>query len=340
MVAGLLVAFLVYWFWWRKRHPAIALRRSPIPSPAGLQSPNTPGSGKVRFGADAKASGPAPRRSRFLSRQLGMEEKGELAGQIAEAQAREYEEGAGEKTPTLDNPFADSDGTSLAEMDGHESVSSRPRPNSTTSSDFSFRSSHSTQNIPIAYIPAHSASISIADGMQRGPLGERRQSSLSQKRLTVSNLPKVNADGSLQNVPNPLVSSPTGSLTSSSKSKAAAPSRPDRQPGMDLRLPKVAPTITTSFGVPEAPDTGLAGSHFSTSTMDTSAEHLSSYYASGSPSFLSAPPLPNRTLSTISASSDNSHMSMISHMSYILDPPQVWSIYNNEPVTDFSFNNL
>lgn len=301
--AGLLVAVLFYWFWWRKRH---ARRQAKQQHQRVPKSPTTAGSGKVHFGADTKGSAPAPRRSRFLSRQLGAEEKAELEHEINQEKQRQSLETAEARRslpPGSRDPFADSSLDESSWLGGQDSSMMQARPNSMNSSDVSFRSSHSTTDIPIAYIPAHANSMSISDGngLARSS-STRSQRTASNKRLIIT---KTDSDTTVPS-------------SGSRSPKASTPLRPDRDPKLDLRLPKMPPTSSSgSFGVSSAPTSPAPTpeSRFSTST---SGSHLSTDQTYLS---LSPPPLPNRTISTISASSG--HMSVMSHMSYILDPPQV-----------------
>lgn len=384
--AGLIFAFLLYWFWWRKRrHASPRLPHSPMfnhtptlsaaPTSLRRNGSHTGGnssSAKVRFGDDAKLSAPAPRRSRIMSKLLAPDEK--LVEVDRNLNQRSSHASDMSEKVSSDDPFDDTNSvarpnsltSSLAEDANGRSVieamlntgGSHDRIVSNTPSDFSFRSSHSTTNIPIAYIPAHANSMSVQDGLERGVFGETKSADAPPKRASKMH-PNVNPSGTSsstakrltallprmsgndqQEVIGSALPSPTHSATSSAKAK---PSRPDRE-GLDLRLPKIVqPAAVASFGVSSAspqsahsdkrqsgfpwsaghspPATAAtAGSRFSGSTINTLGRDMSAS------SLLPAPPLPG-TANRSNARASDSTMSIMSHMSYILDPPQVSDLW-------------
>ncbi|KAK4705532.1 hypothetical protein P7C70_g673, partial [Phenoliferia sp. Uapishka_3] len=234
----------------------------------------------------------------------------------------------------LDNPFGDHARSSVG------------------TSDFSFRSSHSTNIIPIAYIPPHSSSVSLEDA-NRGAYGELLHESHNPERIlggrgsvpaSLASRDSLALAGADQINLNPLppVLSSDSPLVPLSASAGGAPIRPPRSPGLDLQLPKGSlSTTTSSIGSPgsptstseeDRPHSGFpwstlppppnSGSHFSMATSRASANsYLTAPSASGVGSFLTAQQQSH--MSTMSNMSSFTTRSAGSTMSYILDPPQI-----------------
>ncbi|GAA5921796.1 hypothetical protein JCM3775_001823 [Rhodotorula graminis] len=239
------------------------------------------------------------------------------------------------RTSEDDNPFGDQNRSSIGDFDDSNSIHT---------SDYSFRSSH-TNVIPIAYIPPHSSSMSIADG-QRGAFGE---SPSSRDRDSDAAQPPRHAQALRASIPTSMASRdslalagaeiielhplppvltpdtpavPHGTLAN------GAPIRPPRSPGLDLKLPNTPKVSSPLAGSPSSP------------TRPTSSGALPPVLppSSGSPgsspnlSFLSTSPTGGRGMSVLGdprSRSAQSHMSTMtsrsatSTMSYILDPPQI-----------------
>ena len=217
-----------------------------------------------------------------------------------------------------ENPFGDHARSSIGtfhDFNDHES---------TRNSEFSFRSSHSTNIIPIAYIPPHSNSLSVDDAA-RGPFGEaatadrpptaHRESVRSQPAKHAS-IPASVMDADLIDIQElPPALSPNSVLTATTSLSGGAPVRPTRAPGLDLELPKVATSLqsptrasvllgrpTSSFpflaAPPQTSGAGARGMSVLLDPKDNRGSHLS-------------------VMSTATSRSGNSTMS------YILDPPQI-----------------
>lgn len=189
--------------------------------------------------------------------------------------------------------------------------------------------------IPIAYIPPHSSSVSIADA-QRGAFGQSDTASggsvLPPPRSAAGLRASVPASMASRDSlalagaelielnPLPPVLTPDTPAVPHGATANGAPIRPPRSPGLDLNLPKISSPLaagsTTSFG-------GASGAPTS---------------GSSSPTFLSpAATERNRGMSVLMdqhaggprARSAQSHLSTFttrsgnSTMSYILDPPQI-----------------
>ena len=224
-----------------------------------------------------------------------------------------------------DDPFGDQDRSSIGTFNDASSIHE---------SEFSFRSSR-TNVIPIAYIPPHSSSVSIADA-QRGAFGQSDNGSGGGGSVLP---PPRSAAGLRASVPasmasrdslalagaelielNPLppVLTPDTPAVPHGATANGAPIRPPRSPGLDLNLPKISSPLaagsTNGFGVSGAQTSG-----------------------NSSPTFLSPAATGNRGMSVLMdqhaggprARSAQSHLSTFttrsgnSTMSYILDPPQI-----------------
>jgi len=247
-----------------------------------------------------------------------------------------------------DNPFGDQNRSSIGTFNDNAS---------THTSEFSFRSSHSTNIIPIAYIPPHSSSLSVDDA-QRGAYGQHqpspssprdRQSALPPPRSSMNRISIPTSMASRDSLAlaggelielNPLPpvlipdqpSNPHGTMSN------GAPIRPPRSPGLDLQLPKSSSPlassppinspydITTSSSSTSRPRSGFPFSPSSPTTSTTPNAHQLLPPTSRGMSFLHDP---SRSGSNSAQSNHLSMMSSItsrsgnSTMSYILDPPQI-----------------
>ncbi|KAL8278205.1 hypothetical protein RQP46_009378 [Phenoliferia psychrophenolica] len=356
-VLGILAALaLIYWFWWKPRGLAASRRRyskhvtarqSRMPSTAtekkGSTSPQPQGSSNAlkRSSVHLRMDDP----DSHLTRRPTTPGGGDDSNAPSSAGATGAHTPHGSVDFEVDNPFGDHARSSVG------------------TSDYSFRSSHSTNIIPIAYIPPHSNSVSLED-QNRGAYGELlHEMSPNPERImggrrsipasveSRDSLALAGAD-QIHLHPLPPVLSLDSPLVPLSASAGGAPIRPPRSPGLDLQLPKGALQTTTSplmspttppnpdddrppSGFPwgTQPPTG-SNSHFSLATTRTSANsYLSAADArkgssSRGMSYL-APgangltPSQQSHLSTMSSMSGASGRSVGSTMSYILDPPQI-----------------
>jgi hypothetical protein len=281
-LAGTVVVVLL-WFFWRRR-------RSPL-SAFGAQARHS-----RRLSANEKGE-PAPsadRASRALSQPLEIRS---TSGRLSKRLSSPPEEDEMEAANRVgDDPFSDN----------HASIAT---------SDWSFRSSHSTRIIPIVHIPDDSPSMSVEDGQQRTPLGEKRNTQQLAQPLTEAAATAA------------LASQGIGRKASKSKPKAKpAPMRPTRRASLDLVLPAASPKSPVSpalLPLPPSPDLNgptPTDSRFSSSTWATS---YNGPRDSRFDSTLAAPAGPraggSRALSTVSTTFSDAS----SHMSYILDQPHV-----------------
>ncbi|KAK4051087.1 hypothetical protein OIO90_004827 [Microbotryomycetes sp. JL221] len=223
-----------------------------------------------------------------------------------------------------DNPFGDHNRSSIGTFDDNASAHT---------SDFSFRSSHSTNIIPIAYIPPHSNSVAVEDA-QRGAYGEilhdstvaanvRPQTRIPPRISVPTSMASrdslVLSGGDLIDLhPLPPVLTPGSPVVPLGASSNGAPIRPPRSPGLDLQLPSPSPTSGS-----------LKSSRDSRIGLDLRPMSMSG--RSGTPSTLlsgggataGSPTERTSHLSTISSMSAATSRSGSSTMSYILDPPQI-----------------
>lgn len=287
---------------------------------------------------------------------MGLEEKGLSSSDAAAASPQATPNAQAVVSPSSGgqshiDPFSDQHSTILMDVDdneesGNNNNSEKPsRSASQRSRRASARASQSAAApMPAAYIPAHANSMSVTDGLERDSLGSRRQrksqpeNAPPQLRLSLSALPQTEAQvmAASPGLSTPGSSTPGGS-TSKSKPK---PARPTRE-GLDLRLPTPSSSANStksgSFGVssPPAspggfpwnaaggsahasgieppPPTTATNSRFSAATTSRNS------YSTTDGRYSLAPPNAFRPHSAATSG----HMSMASHMSYILNPPQV-----------------
>ncbi|GAA6028368.1 hypothetical protein JCM8097_006997 [Rhodosporidiobolus ruineniae] len=244
------------------------------------------------------------------------------------------------RTSEDDNPFGDQNRSSIGSFNDTGSVHT---------SEFSFRSSH-TNVIPIAYIPPHSSSISVADG-QRGAYGESGGAS-SGAPPSRSTAPRASIPTSMASRdslalagaeiielnPLPPVLHPDTPAVPLGTTANGAPIRPPRSPGLDLQLPKSGAPLTSPITSPQS--SGQSGSRPTSGFPFTAAPP-----SSGSPSFLSPSPTPGgRGMSVLGERHGGSHLSTIttrsgtSTMSYILDPPQIITPVNANGIRRVEFS--
>lgn len=167
VLAGLAIIVAVYWFWWRKRQTK---SRNGAASGPRRTKPNNPlkefriGNGNREVGEkdgnDDGLTGPAGPGEEDAMPVKRQSLRFDQANNTNQNLSRRSLSGSHIVAPaTADNPFGDHN--SLPGTTGHSSE--HRESTAPTISEFSFRSSQSSNIIPIAYIPAHSASNSIAD---------------------------------------------------------------------------------------------------------------------------------------------------------------------------------
>ncbi|GAA5975777.1 hypothetical protein JCM11641_005870 [Rhodosporidiobolus odoratus] len=231
------------------------------------------------------------------------------------------------RTSEEDNPFGDQNRSSIGDFSDAVSLHT---------SEFSFRSSQSTNVIPIAYIPPHSSSLSIADG-QRGAFGETGGSSPPPPRsagirasipTSMASRDSLALAGAeiIELNPLPPVLTPDTPAVPHGATANGAPIRPPRSPGLDLQLPKTSPAVSSPLASPNS-------QRNSTSRPTSGFPFSASASAPGSPAFLTPPnSAGGRGMSVLAereGRAAQSHLSTItsrsatSTMSYILDPPQI-----------------
>ncbi|BGP24970.1 membrane anchor Opy2, N-terminal domain containing protein [Rhodotorula toruloides] len=318
-VAAILAA--VYFFWWRPRGLAASRKRYS----QHLAKRQSKLSEKRKTGQYSDADNGAEQTDRATKRtsvHLNIDAGAE--GTVNRRNTSPLREGGAlisGRTSEDDNPFGDQNRSSIGSFNDASSMHD---------SEFSFRSSH-TNVIPIAYIPPHSSSMSIADA-QRGGFGESQaerplpprsaavRASIPTSMASRDSLALAGAE-IIELNPLPPVLTPDSPAVPRGTTANGAPIRPPRSPGLDLNLPKISSPLAGS---------SLVGS-------PDGQVRPSSYIANGntSPTFLAPPSSATpRGMSVLAeqqsrARSQQSHLSTIttrsgtSTMSYILDPPQI-----------------
>lgn len=357
-LGALIMALAFYWFWRRRKRQAMSRKLGSYNNRASyrdnVNSTSSKGGPKVRFGEDAKAeSSPAPRRDNRMSRSMAMnlEEKGLDFSDEPNAPPHQVTAAAvSSPSSQQDDPFGDQHSSALIDAEQPTTQGNVSRSASHRSQRAGLRTSQASAPMPAAYIPAHANSMSVADGLERDSLGAHRQrssqadpkSSLPELRLSLGPLPQTeeqvmagSAHGSSPALSTPGTGTPAGSTAANSK-HAAKPARPTRE-GLDLRLPNPSASSsvkTASFGVSSPPISpggfpwSSAGPSPHASGIDapppTTAANSRFSTTTSRDSFLTddrnslAPPSMNR-----GSTANSGHMSVASHMSYILNPPQV-----------------
>ncbi|GAA6059044.1 hypothetical protein JCM10212_001269 [Sporobolomyces blumeae] len=345
-VAAILAA--VYFFWWRPRGLAasrkryskhLAHRQSKIAEKRKTQlGPNGGGTANGALGNDAADV------AKRTSVHLRMDGTVDGAGAINRRSG--IPEAVDETTPMSrtsedDNPFGDQNRSSIGTFNDGAS---------THTSEFSFRSSHSTNIIPIAYIPPHSSSLSVDDA-SRGAYGQNRdpgppprssaiRASIPTSMASRDSLALAGAEIIELNPLPPVLTPDTPAIPHGTMANGA-PIRPPRSPGLDLQLPKTSsPLASPPINSPHLsqrasrPPSGFPFAANSGKSSPTSGSQL-------------LPPS-SRGMSVLgerngSASSHLSVMSSVtsrsgnSTMSYILDPPQIITPVNAQGVKRVEF---
>ncbi|GAA5915043.1 hypothetical protein JCM6882_006765 [Rhodosporidiobolus microsporus] len=342
-VAVILVA--LYFFWWKPRGLAASQRR--YSKHLSHRQSRLQEKRKTQLNAAAGAGGAdANGVSKRSSVHLHVGEPGQEA-----VNRRNTSPGAGagrseaatgalaNRTSEEDNPFGDQNRSSIGTFDDAASL---------RTSEFSFRSSHSTNVIPIAYIPPHSSSLSVADG-QRGAFGEvggtssappprsaAVRASIPTSMASRDSLALAGAE-IIELNPLPPVLTPDTPAVPHGTTANGAPIRPPRSPGLDLQLPKTSSPLTSPLTSPNA-------QRNSTSRPLSGFPFTAAPSSSSSPAFLSPSPSPNTNASGRGMSvlgeprAAPGHMSTFttrsgtSTMSYILDPPQIITPFNSNGV--------
>ncbi|GAA5854227.1 hypothetical protein JCM8547_001741 [Rhodosporidiobolus lusitaniae] len=248
------------------------------------------------------------------------------------------------RTSEDDNPFGDQNRSSIGTFNDAGSIHT---------SEFSFRSSH-TNVIPIAYIPPHSSSVSVADG-QRGAYGELGGTSAApppRSSAIRASIPTSMASRDslalagaeiIELNPLPPVLTPDTPAVPHGATANGAPIRPPRSPGLDLQLPK-GPTAASS------PLSSPAANSNRSSRPISGFPFTSGPSSSSSPAFLtpSTSPTGGRGMSVLAErdamGTPGSHLSTFttrsgtSTMSYILDPPQIITPVNANGIRRVEFS--
>ena len=390
VLGGVLIAVAVYWFWYRRRRGAGSAKAGAATSPR--KSPNPLKDFKIGNNHNGKekdnitgSPGPGEEDARPVKRQSLRFDKNNNPLQNRRSL------GNAQNMALPDNPFGDHHGSQRDSVTSDDALVAgqrdpHQRGSQATMSEFSYRSSHSTNIIPIAYIPAHASQSSMADmvGAGRRPLSS----------ITAGAAPHANTDsmlppprGNRASVPVSLRSStndssslfggaprlsgmtdsalsggPTfsglfdrristnGHSSSSSSSpngleiiastspsahsppiltptltKDGKPIRPPRAPGLDLKLPTpeagnkgslLSPPISPSFPwTSGASSTGGQSPGLAPPNTSRSGVNLPGQRET----LLSVNNARSSAYSTFSQATGSTG----SHMSYILDPPQV-----------------
>ncbi|GAA6058427.1 hypothetical protein JCM3770_000467 [Rhodotorula araucariae] len=328
-VAAILAA--VYFFWWRPRGLAASRRR--YSQHLGQRQSRLAEKHKSQQLAPGTTNGVAKRTSVHLHMDAA---GGDAVNRRNTSPGGMSREGGALVTGRVsedDNPFGDQNRSSIGDFDDTNSIHT---------SEFSFRSSR-TNVIPIAYIPPHSSSMSIADA-QRGAYGEsggerdsgapptRSQALRASIPTSMASRDSLALAGAeiIELNPLPPVLTPDTPAVPHGTLANGAPIRPPRSPGLDLKLPNTpkvsSPLAATPVGSPDQQHSSRPTSDFpfppATSSSSPTASFLSPTNSSPGSRGMSM-------LADPRARSAQSHLSTIttrsatSTMSYILDPPQI-----------------
>ncbi|GAA5964719.1 hypothetical protein JCM3765_004367 [Sporobolomyces pararoseus] len=330
-VAGLIL--IVWWFWWRPKGLQLSRKRYSkhlLNRQSKLMNLETKRKSTALGGGGGEDGGVATKRT---SVHLRMENNGSsninnnrrssngvVTGNLVD------ETVPVSRTSEDDNPFGDQNRSSIGTFGINDDSAS------THTSEFSFRSSHSTNIIPIAYIPPHSSSLSVDDAQGRhhhhhlarpqsttvlppnsiNP--HRRRSSINNHHHHRASIPTSMASrDSLAlagaeiielNLLPPVLTPDTPSIPlGSTLTSTGAPIRPPRSPGLDLKLPKTSSPLTSPpinsphrFSSTQPP---LPTSSTSSPTSPTYSNHLG----------LLPPPIPTTTTTTNNNSRSGSSQS-------------------------------
>ncbi|GAA5926033.1 uncharacterized protein JCM15063_005190 [Sporobolomyces koalae] len=348
----------VWWFWWRPRGLEASRKRYSkhmLNRQSKLAEKRKTGSG-----LDGAATDVATKRT---SVHLRMDEPSSTNNRRSAATGNLLDD-ADETMPVSrtsedDNPFGDQNRSSIGTFDVANDGAS------THTSEFSFRSSHSTNIIPIAYIPPHSSSVSIDDAAGRtqqlhnasprgaapGSAGPPRRSSMLRASIPTSmasrdSLALAGAETIELNPLPPVLTPDTPSIPHGTMANGA-PIRPPRSPGLDLQLPKTSsPLASPPINSPHLTQRMSAGYPFSNATSGSPTSPTSPHNqlfpppVSGAPrgmSFLAEPHRSGSSQSHMSVMSSFTSRSANSTMSYILDPPQIITPVNAQGVRRVEF---
>ncbi|GAA5918923.1 hypothetical protein JCM1841_006685 [Sporobolomyces salmonicolor] len=350
-VAAIIAA--IYFFWWRPRGLA-ASRRRYSKHLSHRQSRLAEKRKTQLAGAPPPAGGAADENgvTRRTSVHLRMDAAGEgPVNRRANSPGRREDEASAltSRTSEEDNPFGDQNRSSIGTFNDAVSIHT---------SEFSFRSSQSTNIIPIAYIPPHSSSMSVDDA-QRGAYGQlsrdqpsgppSRQAARASIPTSMASRDSLALAGAeiIELHPLPPVLIPDTPSIPIGTTANGAPIRPPRSPGLDLQLPKTDTPVTSPLNSPQPqrgsvsrPISGFPfGSAPSTSGTSSPANQLLTPTSALNPRGVSilaecADGTRFAHLSTMSAATSRSANST---MSYILDPPQIITPVNAQGVKRVEF---
>ncbi|GJN90789.1 hypothetical protein Rhopal_003803-T1 [Rhodotorula paludigena] len=331
----------LYFFWWKPRGLA-ASRKRYSRHLSQRQSRIADKRRTQQLGPDGAAAGAAGENDAVTKRSsvhLHMDGGGEAVNRRNTSPGNGHGALVTGRTSDDDNPFGDQNRSSIGSFNDANSIHT---------SEFSFRSSH-TNVIPIAYIPPHSSSMSIADA-HRGAYGEsgdeRRDSALPPPRSPAARASIPTSMASRDSLalagaeiielnPLPPVLTPDTPAVPLGTTVNGAPIRPPRSPGLDLKLPNTPKVSSPLAGAPLGSPDRQPGRPTSSAFPLPSPPPPAGSSATSSPttpSFLSAAAAGGRGMSFLADpphSRAQAHMSTMttrsgtSTMSYILDPPQI-----------------
>ncbi|GAA5863280.1 hypothetical protein JCM3774_000840 [Rhodotorula dairenensis] len=272
-VAAVLAA--LYFFWWRPRGLAASRNRYSQHLAAKRNSARTTGEKRdSAAGPAAPAGGAGDRETDRATKRtsvhlnLGAPPDGSRISRRNTSPAHHAREGGAlvsGRTSEDDDPFGDQDRSSIGTFNDASSIHE---------SEFSFRSSR-TNVIPIAYIPPHSSSVSIADAhrdayghsqdnddpdhhlhgrrvQERTPArggGGASSARVSMPASMASRDSLALAGAELIELnPLPPVLTPDTPAVPLGATANGAPIRPPRSPGLDLNLPKISSPLAAAGG--------------------------------------------------------------------------------------------